>query len=152
MKHLEGYVCTQYTWNPSLRYQMEIVFSFSLYKEHIHNISKQSHNMLKILKILCKLGPAWKFSQILAERNWDTGRAKCSGRSMRKMISDCVNTFKNLSTGRSLHPTHSIPSCLIWRATNLFVIHTCLLIMVRRWSTQWRLGKSVYKSLWKIFE
>lgn len=116
-------------------------------EEHIHIVSKQCHNMLEILKILCKLGLDGKCSQILAERNRDAGRAKCSGQSMRKIISDDITTFKQpehrlKAASHSLHILlpdfkNSKPFCY----THMHIDYGAMLIYPLT------LGKRAYKSL-----
>ena len=49
--------------------------------------------MLEILKILSKLDPGWKHSQMLAEKNSDSGRGQHSGKRVRKIITE--NAKKN---------------------------------------------------------
>lgn len=44
--------------------------------------------MLEILKILSKLDPGWKRSQMLAERNSDSGRGQHSGKRVRKSLTE----------------------------------------------------------------
>lgn len=44
--------------------------------------------MLEILKILSKLDPGWKHSQMLAERNSDSGRGQHSGKRVRKILTE----------------------------------------------------------------
>ena len=44
--------------------------------------------MLEILKILSKLDPGWKHSQMLAEKNSDSGRGQHSGKRVRKILTE----------------------------------------------------------------
>ena len=50
--------------------------------------------MLEILKILSTLDPGWKCSQVLAERNSDSGRGQYSGKRVRKILREkCKRIF-----------------------------------------------------------
>ena len=50
--------------------------------------------VLEILKILSTLDPGWKCSQMLAERNLDSGRGQHSGKRVRKILREkCKKKF-----------------------------------------------------------